>query len=252
MKHVMIAVMMLAVSAVAMADVATFENVSLAPESFYDGSDLAGGFISGGFRFVTNYNTMYYSWDSVAASNTTDTVTNGWGNQYSAITGGGADGSSNYGVVYGGFVEPATIHLAPNTVDGMFMTNTTWAYLTMRDGGGFGAKKFGGLTGDDADWFKVTIFGQLAGASVGSVDFFLGDYRFADNSQDYLINDWTFVDLSGLGEVDTLTFGFSGSDNDPVYGLNTPGYVAIDNVVPEPATMSLLALGAVALIRRKK
>lgn len=249
MKHVMIATMLLAVSTAAMADVATFENNPLTPESFYNGSDLAGGFRSGGFGFNTNYDTLYGSWDGFAVSNTTDTTTPGWGNQYSAITGGGVEGSSNYGVVYSGFVEPATISFAPNVIDGMFMTNTTYAFTTMRDGGMF-AKKFGGITGDDEDWFKVTVFGQLAGSPVGSVDFFLGDFRFEDNNLDYLIDDWTFVDLSGLGMVDTLTFGFSGSDTGS-FGLNTPGYVAIDNVIPEPATMSLLALGAVALIRRK-
>jgi hypothetical protein len=248
MKHVMIAMMMLVATSAAMAAPATFEDVTLSGSGKWNGGDLSGSVQSGGFTFLNSYNMDWSSWEGFAVSNHVDTTTPGYGNQYSAITGGGVDGSSNYGLAYSGWVQPATISVTPTVVDGMFMTNTTYAYLAMRDGEG--AKQFGGTTGDDADWFKVTVFGQLAGAPVGSVDFFLGDYRFEDNAMDYLVDEWTWVDLSGLGEVDTLTFSFSGSDVGD-WGLNTPAYVAIDNVVPEPATMSLLGLGAVALIRRK-
>ena len=53
---------------------------------------------------------------------------------------------------------------------------------------------------------------------------------------------WATGDANGDGAVDLLDLGVLG-DN---YNLSLPG------AIPEPATMSLLAIGAVALIRRKK
>ena len=55
-------------------------------------------------------------------------------------------------------MDPASVRL----------TNTTFAALSMRDGDAF-AKQFGGVSGDDPDWFLLTIDGlDAGGASVGS------------------------------------------------------------------------------------
>ena len=82
------------------------------------------------------------------------------------------------------------------------------------------------------------------------MDFYLADYRFADNGLDYIVDDWSWVDLTSLGAVDKLQFGLSSTDNG-FFGMNTPAYFAMDNMVPEPATMSLLALGGLAVLRRR-
>jgi hypothetical protein len=246
----MIAVVLMMVSG-AMASTATFEDLPLAAESFYNGSDRAGGFTSGGLRFDNNYDVTFGSWDGFAYSNITDNTTPGWGNQYSAITGGGVGGSSTYGVGYIGFVEPPTTSLANARVfDGLFVTNNTYAYLSMRDGDAF-AKKFGGVDGNDADWLLLTITGFNGLTEVGAVDFYLADYRFADNAQDYLVDQWTWVDLSSLGDLTSLEFSMSSTDNGE-FGMNTPAYFAVDNVVPEPATMALLTVAGAALLRRRK
>ena len=243
-----IAIMMIA-AAPAMAYDATIEDVPLAPESFYNGSDLAGGFTSGSFRFANTYDTMYYSWEGFAASNVTDNTTPGWGNQYSAIPGSGAGASSNYAVGYKLYEAPR-IDFYATDLDGMFVTNTTYAYLSMLNGDAF-SKKFGGATGDDEDWFLLTISGELGGAPVGTVEFYLADFRFGDNGLDYIVDDWTWVDLSSLGNVDALTFELASTDNG-AFGMNTPAYFAVDNVTPEPASVALLALGAGALIRKRR
>ena len=119
----------------------------------------------------------------------------------------------------------------------------------MRDGDGF-AKKFGGVSGNDPDFLKLTITGFNGAAATGSVDFFLADYRFANNAQDYIVKAWTFVDLSSLGAVTRLGFDLTSTDNGP-FGMNTPGYVAIDTLttvpVPEPHQAALLLAGLALL-----
>ena len=120
------------------------------------------------------------------------------------------------------------------------------------------AKKFGGGDGNDADWFLLTIRGfDTLNQDIGTVDFYLADYRFADNSQDYIVNNWELVDLSLLGtNLASLQFEYSSSDVGD-WGMNTPAYFAMDDfaAVPEPSAYALLAglftVAAVALRRRR-
>ena len=229
---------------------ATFDDLTLASESYWNGSDGSGDFTSGIVDFNNNYDTTWGSWDGWSYSNMTDTTTAGNGNQYSAFAGCGQSGS-NYGVAYIGWSEPPSATLpGAMTVDYAYFTNTTYAALSMRDGDSF-AKKFGGTSGDDADWFLLTITGKNGATVTGTVAFYLADYRFTDNTQDYIVDEWTQVDLSGLGDVTSLEFGLTSSDNG-AWGMNTPAYFAMDTLVPEPATMSLLCLGGLALLRRKR
>jgi hypothetical protein len=121
----------------------------------------------------------------------------------------------------------------------------------MLEGSGF-SRKFGGSTGNDADWFLLTITGKDAyGNTTGTVDFYLADYRYENNSSDYIVDSWEYVDLGGLGEVKSLEFLLNSSDTGN-YGMNTPAYFAMDTVIPEPATVILFSLGGLLLSRRKK
>ncbi|MDR1494106.1 MAG: DUF4465 domain-containing protein, partial [Planctomycetaceae bacterium] len=192
----------------------------------------------------------WYGWEY---SNKTDTVTPGYSNDGSAYTGTGANGSSTYGVAYAmsfpGWADPLpliTLNDSDNyDFDSIQITNTTYAALSMLNGDSIG-KKFGGETGDDPDWFKLTITGfnewdwneddwgspiRVPNGSVGEVEFYLADYRFEDNYQDYIVDTWTTVDISPLKGYKNLEFNFSSSDSDPAYGMNTPAYCAIDNLV---------------------
>ncbi|NEP06841.1 MAG: DUF4465 domain-containing protein [Okeania sp. SIO2G4] len=116
------------------------------------------------------------------------------------------------------------------------------------------AKKFGGVSGNNPDFFLLTINGlDDSSTLVGSVEFYLADYRFADNSQDFIVGDWSLVDLSPLNAATKLSFALASSDNDPQFGLNTPPYFALDNLilhksVPESASnLGLLVFGAVGV-----
>ncbi|MBS1611796.1 MAG: DUF4465 domain-containing protein [Bacteroidetes bacterium] len=211
--------------------VATFENLSLAPESYWNGSDLSGGFANGNGYFINSYDTAYFSWSGFGYSNVTDDTTTGWSNQYGNITGTGYNGSANYVVAngYGDMKIQLTGNAAGGTyLKGTYINNSTYAYYSMRDGDQF-AKKFGGVSGDDADWFMLTVTGWLNGqAKNDTVNFMLADYTFADNSQDYILNEWTWLDLQVLGNVDSLQFSLSSSDAGQ-WGMNTPAYFVLDN-----------------------
>jgi hypothetical protein len=217
---------------------ADFDDVELGADSFWDGSDESGAITSGGVTFLNNYNTEYMSWDGYAVSNMTDTTTPGWNNQFSAITGSGHDGSANYGIGYDGTPLGAatTTFIISDAkeglvVGGLYVTNATYPYLSMLEGDEL-SKKFGGETGSDPDWFKLTLTGlDKDNTACGTVEFFLADFTSESPAEDYIINEWTFVDLTSLGPVVAVEARLSSSDIGE-WGMNTPAYFAIDNIAP--------------------
>ena len=206
----------------------------LASESAYNGSDSAGQFSVGGLDFNNEYNPTYGSWAGWAYSNTTDVTTRGYLNQYSSFTGGGSVNSETYlvGNAYPGFVVPRITRDPANTgrFSSLDITNTTYAALSMYEGDSFGAKKFGGESGNDPDFFALTIEGIDANdVSIGTVEFLLADFTFDDQDEDYILDGWTTVDLSSIGDATALTFSLLSSDIG-AHGMNTPAYFALDNV----------------------
>jgi len=244
--------------------VADFDHLPLAPASYWNGSDLSGGFYGDAGNqawFVNNYNPTFSSWDGFAYSNVNDTTTPGYGNQYAAYAGRDLSGSGNYTVAYdpsaSGFGAPPAVTLAdpvPQVIAGASFTNTTYAGLDMLQGSAF-SKQFGGPDGTDPDWFLLEVFGvDASGGQTGPVEFYLADYRFSDNAQDYIVDDWQHVDLTPLGEVTGLEFRLSSSDTGQ-FGMNTPAYFAVDGVtaLPEPSTaLMLLAAAGVGLLWWKR
>lgn len=217
-------------------ELATFEDLELGPESYWNGAGGEGSFQSGDATFLNAYDAEYASWDGFAYSTMTDAETPGLDNQYSAIAGSGANGSATYAVGYVSAYSPLgppTIELAGDggvRLAGLWVTNTTYAYLSMRDGDAY-SKRFGGETGDDPDVFVLRIAGLGPdGSDAGLVEVYLADYRAADPADDVLVDDWVWVDLSSLGPVSTLTFALESSDMGE-YGMNTPAYFAIDDLM---------------------
>jgi hypothetical protein len=217
-------------------ELATFEDLELDPESYWNGADGAGSFESGGATFRNAYDADYSSWDGFAYSTMTDSETPGIDNQYSAIAGSGASGSATYAVGYQSAfspIGPPTVELAGDggvRLDGLWVTNTTYAYFSMRDGDAY-SKRFGGETGDDPDFFVLRIAGLGPdGADAGHAEVYLADYRADDPAEDVLVDDWVFVDLSSFGPASTLTFSLESSDVGE-YGMNTPAYFAIDDLM---------------------
>ncbi|WP_435008315.1 DUF4465 domain-containing protein [Tundrisphaera lichenicola] len=270
--------------------VVDFDDLTLAPQSSEYGQNSGGPIVSGpygpqrdgsfashGAVFGNRYDLTYGNWSGFAYSNTSDTTTPGYLNEFSAYAGTGhGPGADNYGVAFGyadvepNFLDPnpfdptdpaQLMELPTNSlpsgtaIEGMYVTNTTYAALSMLRGDSF-ARKFGGATGDDPDYFKLTAYGTdaLGHALANSVDFYLADYRFADNTLDYIVKDWAFLDLSSLSGAAQLHFNLSSSDVG-LFGMNTPAYFAVDDIqlrtnavaVPEPASLALTAAGLLGL-----
>jgi hypothetical protein len=265
------ALAMLALPFTLQAATITLEDVAMPNEQAYAGpgggrywaglvppanASIDSQFASGSARFL-NSNTDFggfESWNGFAYSNLTDTTTAGFGNQYGAWPGSGADGSANYAVSYALDFSPPRIEFTqPTAIASLRVANTTYAALSMRDGDTF-AKKFGGASGDEPDFLLLTVTGRDASQQVtGSVQFYLADFRSPDASEDYILADWASLELLDLGVVSALEFSMRSSDIGP-FGMNTPSYFAVDDIrpVPLPAAAWLLACGALALQRWRR
>lgn len=273
------------------AAIVNFDDLTLAPESFWDGPDLsgtdeagpfgttikAGSFTSGGVKFTNKYNLDWFSWTGFAYSNVTDNTTPGYGSQHNALTSSGrGPGNDKYGVGYG-YLDvvhnafqnfdfdpnnPAHLLQLPHfelpagyQIKNLHVTNTSYGALLMCDGDTFGfAKKFGGVDGNDEDWLKLTAYGTDAlGQPLGiSVEFYLADYRFSDNLQDYIVDQWEEMDLTPLSAARRIYFNVSSSDVG-IFGMNTAANFATDDIeltaaVPEPATSGLLIIGLASIV----
>ncbi|MEL7089630.1 MAG: DUF4465 domain-containing protein, partial [Planctomycetota bacterium] len=240
-----------------------FNDLNLDADSFYNGgpSTNTDGWSSGGAFFSSSFTDggSFTFWSGASYSNINNPTTPGPGNQYAAFPGvdATADTPADSGIY--AVLDPtgsSYINLpAGQSIESLRATNTTYAALSMRDGDPF-AKAFGGATGDDPDFFTVTFTGRDGvnggGNVTGEVEFVLADFRFADNTQDYIVDEWELVGLSALGDARSITLSFDSSDVGQ-FGINTPTYVAIDDlvVVPEPTAAGLL-LGSAALLRRRR
>ena len=209
-------------------DPATFEDVQLGSNGIWQPPIGANEMSSGGWLFTNNTQNGY--WGGFTASNRTDLTQTGLNAQYTAAPGCGYDGSAQYAVAYTMGVQ-TDVYAADgqsHTVTGCYVTNNLWTYEDMLQGG-YGEPPYGGTSGNDPDWFKVTATGKNAsGQTVGTLDFYLADLRFANNEEDYILDTWEWFDLSPLGNVATISFSLSSSRGSG-YNMITPAYFCMDN-----------------------
>lgn len=215
--------------------VATFEDVVLGEQGFWNGNDLSGeedtgnyygSFTSSVFSFDNIYTADWGSYMGFACSSLTDTITSGYMNQYSPKAGEGANGSAQFALAY---ENGATFNCTykegytNNTLKSVMITNGTYVYNEIRDGGAY-SKKF-----ESGDWFKVTFTGYKGEAETGSVDYYLADFR---DGKTYINKEWVEIDLTPLADATTVMITFDSTDKGQ-FGVNTPKYVFIDNLTIE-------------------
>ena len=210
--------------------VSTFENINLPEKSYLNGSDNKGGFASGNAFFVNFFDTVAGDfWTGFSVSNMKDTTDVGYTNMYSVVNATGHNGSNNYAVAYQSAKVVLTGEAKGKQVLGFFVNNGTYSYNDMKKGSAF-SKKFGGSSGNDSDYFKINIQAWKANGIPAdtALTFYLADYTSADSSKDYIIKDWTWVDLKALNDIDSLFITFESSDTGQ-FGINTPTYFYMDD-----------------------
>lgn len=211
--------------------IATFDDLTLPGADTNFASTQAQGVYS-----FQSGNVMFYgeltSWGGYSGfnfSNIKDDTTQSFTNDKSVITGMGYDSSANYGICFvpldfAGADPTKTIPVgakltdsaAGHPVEGAYITNTTYAYWYMQN-------HF-----QSGNWFKLTVRGYLNGQQVAdSVDLMLAQVSDSDTN---ILNAWTWVDMSTLGNVDSLTFDLSSNDTVGGFGMNNPAYFAMDNL----------------------
>lgn len=130
-----------------------------------------------------------------------------------------SNGSDNFAVLYGDGSAVSFADGKARVIRSMQVINTHYA---------LGAS-WAGIRKSLADGYKFTVTVTADNGKTMDIDL------AKDNTA---IEEWTKVDLSSLGAVRKLTFTFDGTDKTSydggvTYYLNTPAYVAIDNIVIE-------------------
>jgi hypothetical protein len=219
----------LALAACSTPTTVTFESLTLPDAGFLDGSGTHPGRVVDGVTFASSYETTYFTSSGTTFSRLKDTTTAGYLNPYSAFPGSGAAGSTTFAVLNPFGVGTPLLAFAADVAPGsVAVANTTYAALSMKNGDQF-AKKF---TAADHDFFDVVFTGLSAdGGVTGKVTASLADFRTA--SSPGILATWATVDLAKLGSVRKIDVSFLSSDVGS-YGINTPLYVAIDDLVYYP------------------
>lgn len=202
--------------------VADFENIELPAQSVLHLNEN-GTFESGDFVFqqevsVSDWGTYYYG--NIVSNITSNEYKGDFQNDMSAK--GGAFAGKNFVVWTGSYVNFDGITMKQKSVvPGMYVCNTPWVVDAILHGDGMSdddAAPFG-----DNDFFTLTINGFLDGVAVNN------EVKVELAKGKEYIKDWTYVDLSKLGEINSLKFSLSSSKKN-AYGMTTPAYFAFDNL----------------------
>ena len=217
------------------------ESIVFEEDTFYNGSDAAGGFMVSHMFFPNEYSQNWGSWSGWSVSSMYDTITAGYLNQYSSVKrpmSSTPESGWNFESVH--FVNNGQMNSirspyfndADEGIFGLvrlpapvrfYITNAAYAALDMNEGSSF-SKKFGGGSGDDPDYFRLLVKSVSASNEILNTDtIYLADYRFDDNTKDYILKDWEMAEIVSCDRVD---FELQSSDVGQ-YGMNTPAYFCL-------------------------
>lgn len=221
-------------------------------QGVWDGTYTNSQIVSQGFVFSHSapYGDSYYEGfiASKSADNQNHSADGSWiSNQWGCMAQGGAGENGepitgkpyliNY---YSSFPADANgssyITRSDNTTFspvGCYVCNHPWTYY-----GCVGNDGFAGPLADNGGFCKITFHGiNTADSTEKTVDFYLAERQLSDVNADgvvtvddsYTISEWTWCDLSALGNIDKLSLSMKSSDESP-YGMNTAAYVCLDRL----------------------
>lgn len=197
-----------------------FEDVSLPAEQFQYGVSADGLEIESTAPWLPVYAVS-------AKRNLTDAFVYWTNGDDTAVAEGGAGGSDQWFAAYN-YAPGDIVFTAPEgtTIRSMEINNLALVDFTIRHGL-YQARAF-----EPGDFLRVRFLGfdqdlEPTGTATDWID--LASY----DQELYVLSSWTQVDLSSL-QSNRVGFEIEGSDNDPLWGLNTPALLAVDNVVIAP------------------
>ena len=214
--------------------IATFDDLALEPETAWYGKRESEGYdhrsftyYSGSYSFPCKYAPSLLTWGGVAYSNQTKTsFTSLFPDQFNSAVGHGVNGSKNYAVAYAygkQTVEVRATHAGPSVIPGTFVTNTAWVKEVTQKGTGMGDEPH-------KPFHKGDYLLLIASNSTGTrkLEFPLVDYRSNNPAERYVIDSWQWLDLSALGETESVRFSMEGT-RIANGGTTIPAYFCLDD-----------------------
>lgn len=119
---------------------------------------------------------------------------------------------------------------------GVYVCNHPWPYYGCEHGDGYG-RAFA-----EGDHFDLTAVGVDADENETSTTIRLVEFT---NGELKALNDWTFFDLSSLGEVESVYFTLNSTDVGD-YGMNTAAYFCMDKFQVEDNSVTAVEDNMVA------
>lgn len=178
-----------------------------------------------------NKDWWYSEYNQMSVYNTARTATGNKG-------GAGANGSNNFGVVYGynessGLVKESSFDIPSMTLKSLKICNTAYTYGVIQNGntwiGENGVEVKAESIKDSKGYFNLIIkCFDASGNIVKRIETPLADYR---NGKNICLTTWTTITVNAAN-VAKVQFDFWGSDIQ-YGGPATPCYVAIDDIVLE-------------------
>ena len=249
-------------------DTSSWNGEKRTPTPSTDGTyNWQAGNYMGNFSYDVVYNGR--GWNGFKASQLTDTSDKTYKNDCASNAGGGSGGSFSYGILYGNVnashgTDAALIMFSDAiTLESIDLCNTAYLQNSVVKGDDF-TDSFAEIDGEI--YFNLRLRGMdIDGNYSDYLDISLAAKDALGNVTTLGDGNWMTIALDKLnleGGLYGLEFSFEGSDNlCNTYGyLNTPAYIALDNIaysmaVPEPAEWTAV-FGAIALVvaayRRRK
>jgi len=210
--------------------IATMEDVAVSSDGIWIPSSQGENTMqSNGWGFYNYYHSYY--WGGFTVSNLSDGNASNAQAEFTAVPLSGINGSGNYAVAFtmGYPADVFPFDGMADSISGCYVTNNMWAYNAILEGDGLTPTPFGGASGNDPDYFRIFAVGKtIEDQNTDTLYFYLADYRFADNNQDYIVEEWEWFDLASLGVIKSVRFGLQSTKSNN-WGMTTPAYFCLDD-----------------------